>query len=114
MGGQTVTTKRAAEFDALTTGKRDPLNRSTMTAAERRLYDAHYRAQWADAGYRPNTIGVNSADRGLGLKPITQQEAARAREALQKQRVRVTATGPDGRYVEPDQVRDLARLLGLL
>lgn len=114
VGGQTVTTKRAAEFDALTTGKRDPLNRSTMTAAERRLYDAHYRAQWADAGYRPNTIGANSADRGLGLKPITQQEAARAREALQKQRVRVTATGPDGRYVEPDQVRDLARLLGLL
>ena len=114
VGGQTVTTKRAAEFDALTTGKRDPLNRSTMTAAERRLYDAHYRAQWADAGYRPNTIGANSADRGLGLKPITQQEAARARDALQKQRVRVTATGPDGRYVEPDQVRDLARLLGLL
>lgn len=114
VGGQTVTTGRAAKYDALTTGTRDPLNRATMTAAEKRLYDAHYRAQWASAGYRPNSIGANSADRGLGLRPITQSEAARAQEALRKQRALITATGPDGRYVEPDQVRDLARLLGLL
>lgn len=113
VGGQTVTTRRAARYDALTTGTRDPLNRSTMTAAERRLYDAHYRAQWADAGYRPNSIGANSADRGLGLRPIRPDEAARAREGLRRQLDRATAVDASGRFVEPDQVRDLARLLGL-
>lgn len=108
VGGQTGVTSRAAKYDALTTGTRDPLNRATMTAAERRLYDAHYRAQWADAGYRPSSIGANSADRGLGLRPITQAEAARAREALQRQ----VAIANDYN-VSPDQVRELARLLGL-
>lgn len=108
VGGQTVTTKRAAKYDALTTGQRDPLNRATMTAAERRLYDAHYRAQWAEAGYRPNSVGANSADRGLGLKPVTPAEAARAREELQRQIAIANDTS-----VSPDQVRDLARLLGL-
>lgn len=108
VGGQVVTTKRASKFDAVTLGQRDPLNRSTMTAAERRLYDAHYRAQWADAGYRPNSVGANSADRGLGLRPITTAEAARARETLQRQ----VAIAYD-RAVSPDQVRELARLLGL-
>ncbi len=108
VGGQTVTTRRAARYDALTTGQRDQLNRSTMTAAEKRLYDAHYRAQWASAGYRPNSVGGNSADRGLGLKPITPAEADRAREALRKQVA--IANDPT---VSPDQVRDLARLLGL-
>lgn len=109
VGGQTVVTNRAAKYDALTTGQRDPLNRATMTAAERRLYDAHYRAQWAQAGYRPNSIGANSADRGLGLRPITAAEAARARESLQKQLGIAMNTTQS-----PEQVRDLARLLGLL
>ncbi len=108
VGGQVVTTNRAARFDAVTSGVRDPLNRSTMTAAERRLYDAHYRAQWAQAGYRPNSVGANSADRGLGLRPITAQEAAYARESLQKQLA--IANDPDQ---STDQVRNLARLLGL-
>lgn len=108
VGGQTVTTGRAAKYDALTTGNRDPLSRATMTAAEKRLYDANYRAQWASAGYRPNSVGANSADRGLGLRPITPSEAARAREDLQKQLA--LANNPS---VSPDQVRELARLLGL-
>lgn len=109
VGGQTVTTSRAAKYDALTTGQRDPLNRATMTAAERRLYDANYRAQWASAGYRPNSVGANSADRGLGLRPISATDAARARENLQKQLSIALNT-----QQSPDQVRDLARLLGLL
>lgn len=109
VGGQTVATGRAAKYDALTTGNRDPLNRATMTAAERRLYDAHYRAQWANAGYRPSSVGANSADRGLGLRPITAVEAARAREALQRQVAIATNTNQS-----PEQVRVLARLLGLM
>lgn len=113
VGGQTVTTGRAAKHDALTTGTRDPLNRATMTAAEKRLYDANYRAQWAEAGYRPNSVGANSADRGLGLRPITSGDSARAREELQKQLARASAVDINGRYIEPDQVRELARLLGL-
>lgn len=113
VGGQVVTTNRAARFDAVTSGVRDPLNRSTMTDAERRLYDAHYRAQWADAGYRTNSVGANSADRGLGLRPISSTDAAKARETLQKYRANAYATDENGRYIQPDQVRELASLLGL-
>lgn len=108
VGGQAVTTKRAATYDALTGGRRDPLNRATMTAAERRLYDAHYRAQWAAAGYRPNSVGANSADRGLGLRPITQREAVRAKDTLRAE----LAIARD-QQVSPQQVRTLAALLGL-
>ena len=108
VGGQTVTTQRAARHDALTTGQRDPLNRSTMTAAERRLYDAHYRAQWAEAGYRPNSVGANSADRGLGLRPISAADAAAARERLSRELL----IASDVRQ-SPEQVRVLGRLLGL-
>lgn len=109
VAGQTVTTKRAARYDAAATGVRDPLNRATMTAAERRLYDANYRAQWARAGYRPNSIGANSADRGLGLRPISAAEAAKAEAALRQQ-----LTAALDRTVSPESVRDLARLLGLI
>ncbi|MEB4613992.1 hypothetical protein [Leucobacter sp. M11] len=108
VGGQTVTTARAAKFDALASGRRDPLNRATMTAAERRLYDAHYRAQWAAAGYRPNSVGANSADRGLGLRPITQREAQRAQDTLRAE----LAIARD-HQATPNQVRELAALLGL-
>jgi len=107
VGGQTVTTARAARHEAVATGIRDPLRRSMMTAAERRLYDAHYRAQWADAGYRPNSIGANSADRGLGLRPISAADAAAARERLQREIV-------IARENSPQSVKDLARVLGLM
>ena len=79
-----------------------------MTAAERRLYDAAYRARWADAGYRPNSVGANSADRGLGLRPITAAESAAARELLLTERAKLS--DPD----TPASVIELARLLGLL
>lgn len=107
VGGQSVKTARASRYDAATSGTRDPLNRSTMTAAERRLYDAHYRATWAKAGYHPNTIGPNSADRGLGLRPITSAEAARAAENLRKELARLTGDRPAEK-----SVLELARILG--
>lgn len=106
VGGEVVTTARAARFDAAKSGTRDPLRRSTMTAAERRLYDAHYRAEWARAGYRPNSVGANSADRGLGLRPITPEETRLANERLQAE-----LAGLQGERV-PASVLNLARILG--
>lgn len=108
VGSEVVTTARAARFDAAMSGTRDPLNRATMTAAERRLHDAHYRAEWAKAGYRPNSIGANSADRGLGLRPITPEET---REANERLRIELAALDNPERGI-PDSVRDLARILG--
>lgn len=104
VGGEVVTTARAARYDAAMSGTRDPLRRSTMTAAERRLYDAHYRAEWARAGYRPNSVGANSADRGLGLRPISPEEATEARDRLRQELA--------GLAEATDSVRTLARLLG--
>lgn len=106
VGGQTVTTRRAARYDAYKSGTRDPLNRHTMTAAERRLYDAHYRASWAKAGYRPNSVGANSADRGLGLRPITPAQARDAELTLQRELGRLSNERT------PPSVLLLADLLG--
>lgn len=67
--GQSGTTARASRFDAVATGQRDPLVRSTMTAAERRLYDAHYRLRYARmTGNVPRGIGMSSAD--VNASPI--------------------------------------------
>lgn len=108
VGNEVVTTARAARFDAAMSGTRDPLNRATMTAAEKRLYDAHYRAEWAKTGYRPNSVGPNSADRGLGLRPITPEES---REANERLRIELAALNDEDSGI-PDSVRDLARILG--
>lgn len=106
LAGQTAETNRAKVYDAVKSGARDPLERATMTAAERRLFDAHYRAEWARAGYKPNTIGANYADRGLGLKPISSAEAARIEQSFQTELARAIADTKS-----PD-VRRLAGLLG--
>lgn len=106
VGGEVLTTARASRYDAAMSGTRDPLRRSTMTAAERRLYDAHYRAEWARAGYRPNSVGANSADRGLGLRPITPQES---REASERLRAELAALQDEN---VPASVIELARILG--
>lgn len=67
VGAEMVTPARASRFDAARSGTRDPLNRATMTAAERRLYDANYRLEFARrTGQMPLSIGMNSADAHLG------------------------------------------------
>lgn len=72
LDGRTVTTARASRFDAAATGVRDPLNRATMTSAERRLYDASYRLQYARRnGVIPRSVGLNSADVASGARGIT-------------------------------------------
>lgn len=75
VGTETVTTARAARYDAVATGQRDPLNRSTMTAGERRIYDDFYRAEQALLSRQARTIGGNSADRGTVFTSLTAEEA---------------------------------------
>jgi hypothetical protein len=112
VGGQVVTTKRAARYDAAVSGRRDPLNRATMTEAERRLYDAHYRYEWAQAGYHPNSVGANSADRGLGLRPVNARQRREAEENLRRELALLDADPATGRRAAPESVQELARILG--
>lgn len=108
IGGQTVTTSRAARFDAVQSGQRDPLVRSTMTAAERRLYDAHYRLEFAlRTGTVPRSIGASSADLNSNAIPATAAKIAELREALNVQLAVLDKAST------PDSVRRLARALGL-
>lgn len=108
IGGQTVTTGRASRFDAVATGERNPLNRSTMTAAERRLYDAHYRLQYArTTGTVPRSIGPSSADRFANIIPATPQRLAELERDLAREVAKLRERGT------PESVRRLARALGL-
>lgn len=109
IGGQAVTTGRAARYDAVSAGQRDPLNRSTMTAAERRLYDAHYRLQYArTTGTVPRSIGPSSADLYANRIPVTPQKLAELERDLAREIKKLTEKGT------PESVRRLARALGLL
>jgi hypothetical protein len=88
VGNQRVVTGRAARFDAVASGVRDPLNRATMTASERRLFDAAYRLDYARrTGFLPRSAGLNSADASSGARGVPastdrigQLEATLARE----------------------------------
>ena len=109
INGARMTTGRAARFDAVQTGVRDPLNRATMTAAERRLYDANYRLEYAlRTGRVPRTIGVNSASRGTVEAVATPEKIAELRAALDRE-IKVL-----GKRSTPESVRRVARALGLL
>ena len=84
-------TRRAASqavLDARASGIRDPRSRYTMTAAERRLYDARQRYEIALSGRSPYTspgFGSTPDPYGLGLnrigasyRPVTPKELAQA------------------------------------
>lgn len=107
MGGQQFTTARAQRYDAAASGVRDPLARTTMTAAERRLYDAWYQLEYARMnGVVPRSIGLTHADvasGSLGI-PATASEMARLEAALQRQIAKVVPGG---------QLHDLFVALGL-
>lgn len=108
IGGQQVTTARATRFDAASSGTRDPLARSTMTAAERRLYDANYRLEYAlRTGNVPRSIGASSADLYAQSIAATPAKIAALREELRIQVALLDRTST------PESVRRLARLLGL-
>lgn len=107
VNGQQVKTARASIIDARTTGVRDPLNRATMTAAERRLYDANYRLEYArTTGTLTPSVGVSSADRFTVRTPATAADVTRL-EAELAARVKDLEN-------QPQSVWTLARLLGLI
>lgn len=109
VGGRTVKTARASVVDARVSGVRDPLNRATMTAAERRLYDAWYRWDFASrTGTIPNTVGLSSADIYTINRTASAAELARLRAEFDKQ----LAVAAD-RSRSPESVRILASLLQL-
>jgi hypothetical protein len=98
-----------AASDAVTkaraTGQRDPLNRYTMTAAERRLYDAKVRLDVGRTGVMPRSIGANSADKYTRLDPITPRQMRLLEDSYADEVANL-------RYAA-DSVRNLAGLLGV-
>ncbi|MFT4281183.1 hypothetical protein [Microbacterium sp.] len=107
IGGQTVTTARASRYDAVASGRRDPLNRSTMTAGERRLYDAHYRLAYAQRNGRvPRSIGPSSADVYANAIEATPAKLAELRRAYEAQLAAMKDGAADG-------VRRVADALGI-
>ena len=91
---------------ARTSGVRDPLNRYTMTSAERRLFDAQYRLTEARAtGNWPRSIGENSADTYTRPRPLEPGELATLETALNNEVAKLSNA--------PESVRRLAALLGL-
>lgn len=90
---------------ARATGKRDPLNRYTMTAAERRLYDAKYRLDVGKTGVWPQSVGQNSADRYSRPRAITAGELALLERTYKAEIAKLKNA--------PDSVRKLAQLLGI-
>lgn len=102
VGGERFTTARAARYDAVLTGERQPLVRSTMTAAERRIYDDFYRAEQALLGRAARTIGGNSADRGTIFTSISADQADALRMTFIRRidRVRRNGTPQEKRLAE--------------
>ncbi len=95
--GGTRVAASTSVFDARVSGIRDRLNRYTMTAAERRLYDAHSMRQTVLESRNPfSTSG----------RPLTEADFALAERMYRKQ---LADLGN-----QPQQVRDLARLLGMI
>lgn len=95
-----------AVLNANATGTRDPLNRYTMTAAERRLYDAKTRLDIGHTGIWPQSIGANSADKYSPARAITAGELATLQRSLDNELKKLANSGPS--------VQRLARLLGLI
>ena len=96
-------------------GVRDPLNRYTMTSAERRLYDAQYRLNEArTTGNWPRSIGENSADKYSRPRPLAPGDLATLEKAYQNELTRLHGDPLRGIAPAADSVQKLARLLGIL
>ena len=91
---------------ARATGLRDPLNRYTMTAAERRLYDAKYKLDQARLGIYPSSVGMNSADLYAPTKPVTPEQLAIFEGNYANEIAKLPTASPS--------VLNLARVLGIL
>lgn len=98
-----------AASDAVTkarlTGVRDPMDRYTMTAAERRLYDAKVRVDMGRKGIYPRSIGANSADKYAQSHVVTPDQLATLERAYANELAKLKDA--------PKSVKTLARLLGI-
>lgn len=107
--GVTTKTARASRYDAALTGVRDPLVRSTMTAAERRLYDASYKLNYARmTGNVAPSVGVSKANYSLAVKPVTPVQLRDLEADLARQLKDLNSPRT------PESMRRLARALGLI
>ena len=87
-------------------GVRDPLNRYTMTAAERRLYDSKFRLDEARrTGNWPRSIGQNSADKYVNPTPLAPGDLTTLEQAFLNERAKLPQAAPS--------VLRLAELLGI-
>lgn len=99
---------------ARTTGVRDPLNRYTMTAAERRLYDAKLRLDAAEKqGIWLRSIGANSADKYNRPTPVTPSQLATLRKNYANELDKLRGNPRRGIAPAPKSVQTLAGLLGI-
>ena len=94
-----------AVLRARTTGVRDPLDRYTMTAAERRLYDAKVRLDVGRTGVMPRSIGENSADKHTPVTAITPRQLRLLEDVYADEVAKLPYAA--------DSVRNLAGLLGV-
>jgi len=95
-----------AVLDANASGVRDPLNRYTMTAAERRLFDAKYKLDTARTGVFPQSVGANSADKFTRPRPPTAAQLSGFEMTYRRELDKLSTA--------PASVRRLASLLGIL
>ena len=102
-GGAARAARNAVEM-ARATGQRDPLDRYTMTAAERRLYDAKVRLDVGRTGVMPRSIGANSADKYTRADPITPRQLRLLEDTYTDEVAKLPYAA--------DSVRTLAGLLG--
>lgn len=86
--GGTRTTASQAVQDARATGIRDPQNPYTMTAAERRVWEAERNWLEVQSGYNPYTAAAVERRRGARIvssdAPLTDLERARAERAYRE------------------------------
>lgn len=95
------------------TGVRDPLDTATMTAQERRLYDAWYKLNYAEtrgAIARSTTGRLSSSDVFAVQRPASSADIARLRQELEDE----FAVQFGSRSAPPESVQLLAQLLGLI
>lgn len=90
---------------AVSTGARDPLEPATQTAAERRLHSAWLMHQAVEAGRNPFGDSQRS--------PLTPQIRALVERNYAREVARLSPDPKTGRTPAPEQVRTLARLLGI-
>lgn len=102
-----------AVLEARRTGARDPLNRYTMTAAERRLYDAKTRLDAAERGTYINSVGPNSADRYNPAQKPTASQLATLRRNYANELERLRGNSKKGIRPAAASVQRLARRLGI-